>query len=85
MNPPGRERKGAGVSAGLFPFYEPRRLLALLGGLATSLFPTLLRGLLSTFTSFLCGHDDLSIHGGSCSLPIPRWIGETTTVTHVAL
>src|SRR5436309_31299 len=40
---------------------EPRELLALLGGLATSLFTTLLRGLLSTFTSFLCGHSDLSI------------------------
>jgi hypothetical protein len=65
---------------------EPRELLALLGGLATSLFPTaLLRGLLSTFASFLCGHDDSPFMEVLASLPIPRWIGETTTVAREAL
>ena len=55
-------------------------LTALLRSLSSAFF----RALLGSFpaTLFLRSHDDLPINGGSCSRPIPRWIGETVA-SHV--
>ena len=81
----GGKRK-AGANAGFFPSQASNKLLALLGGLATSLLrPPFFAAFFALIGTFLCSHGDLSIHGGSCSHPIPRWTGETTTFAPEAL
>ena len=66
--------------AGLLSLKNEKQLTALLRGLATALLCAFLRGLTSALTGTLfCSHGDLSMYGGWCSQPIPRWIGETTS------
>ena len=78
-NHPTKERRPA-MFAGLLSLKNEKQLTALLRGLATALLCAFLRGLTSTLTgTFLCSHGDLSMYGGWCSRPIPRWIGETTS------